>query len=266
MRKLPFVSLLGILASCAESPPNPPNSPRTIAAPAAMKSAATQPAPTFTLAETAAAKLGTAPSGFGLDVGTAAPDASLPDISGKTQRLAEIYANGPTLVIFYRGGWCPFCNLQLHDFSAAKPEFDARGVRLVAISVDKPSEEAKTQAKQGVPFPMLSDPKLVAHSAYRVVHIPGEQEHKALTGYGVDLSAYSGESHGNFAVPAIFVVDRAGIIRFVHVDEDYKVRPSVRQMLEVVDRIELQRSRGRASYGDDPETREASWAMRSIAR
>jgi peroxiredoxin len=134
------------------------------------------------------------------------------------------------------GGWCPFCNLQLHQLTLAKPEFDKRGVRIVAISVDKPSEEAKTQAKHGVPFLMLSDSTLALHEKYHVVHVPGDEEKQKLAGYKIDLSAYSGQSHGKFAVPASILVDRKGIVRFVHVDEDYKTRPSAQQLLEVVDR------------------------------
>jgi peroxiredoxin len=188
------------------------------------------------LTETSSEKLGTAPSGFGLKIGEKAPDASLPDVSGKTESLSALFAQGPTLLMFYRGGWCPWCNLQIHEYAAAKPEFDKHGVRVVAISVDKPSEEAKMQAKHGVPFPMLSDPKMVVHQAYRVVHVPGDAEHKALAGFGIDLVAYSGESHGNFAVPSIFLVDRGGVVRFMHIDEDFKTRPSAKQMLAIADR------------------------------
>ncbi len=68
---------------------------------------------------------------------------------------------------------------------------------------------------------MLSDSKMVAHQAFNVVHVPGADEAKALAGYGVDLAKYSGQNHGNFAVPAIFMVDAKGVVRFVHVDEDY---------------------------------------------
>lgn len=189
------------------------------------------------LTETPAEKLGTAPAGFGLGVGEPAPDASLTDVTGKTVRLAELYAARPTLVLFYRGGWCPFCNLQIHEFSASAQQFEQRGIGIVAISVDRPSEEAKTQARHGVPFPMLSDSKLVAHQAYHVVHVTADAERKAFASHGLDLGAYSGEAHGSYAVPAIFLVDRTKTVRFVHVDEDYKTRPSAKQMLEVVDRV-----------------------------
>ena len=107
------------------------------------------------------------------------------------------------------------------------------GVRLVAISVDKPSEEAKTQAAQGVPFPMLSDPELLAHAGFHVVHTPGAEEREKFEKYGVDLSAYSGKTHGVFAIPSVFLVDRTGIVRFVHIDEDYRTRPSAKQLLQI---------------------------------
>ncbi|MGH8132950.1 MAG: peroxiredoxin-like family protein [Steroidobacteraceae bacterium] len=189
--------------------------------------------PPVKLAETPAARLGTAPPGLGIPVGDKAPDATLKDISGTTRKLSDLYARGPVFIVFYRGGWCPFCNLQLHALAEAKLEFDKRGVGLVAISVDQPSQEAKTQAKHRIPFPMLSDSKLLAHKAFNVVHVPGEAEQRALTGYGVDLTAYSGESHKSFAVPSIFLIDRAGIVRFAHIDQDYRTRPSIPQMLAV---------------------------------
>ena len=192
-----------------------------------------------TLGETPDAKLGTAPSGFGIAVGQHAPDATLEDLTGKKQKLSDLYKAGPTFVVFYRGGWCPFCNLQLHDLAAAKADFEKRGIHLVAISVDKPSEESKTQAKDGVPFPMLSDSKLVAHKAFKVVHATSEDEQKKMTGFGVDLGAYSGESHKSFAIPSVFLVDRTGVVRFAHVDSDYKTRPSVKQLLAVADKLGL---------------------------
>jgi peroxiredoxin len=191
--------------------------------------------PHVTLGVTPAERLGTAPPGLGIQVGARAPDAALKGISGKVQKLSDLYATGPVFIVFYRGGWCPFCNLQLHELTQAKPEFDRRGVSLIAISVDQPSEEAKTQAKHGIPFPMLSDSQLVAHRAFNVVHVPSDAERHALAGYGVDLAAYSGENHGRFAVPSIFLVDRSGIVRFAHVDQYYKTRPSAQQMLAVVD-------------------------------
>lgn len=207
------------------------------AAPAAAPAEEAKPeAPQFAVKETAEAELGTAPAGMGLKVGSKAPDGALLDITGATVKLSAIFAKGPTFVVFYRGGWCPFCNSQLHNLTEAKGEFDKRGVQLVAISVDQPGEEAKTQAKLGVPFPMLSDSGLKVHSAYKIVHKTSAEEREKLASFGVDLAAYSGQPHGNFATAAIFFVDK-GKIRWAHVGEDYQTRPSPKQMLAIADQM-----------------------------
>lgn len=241
------------LAGCSSSTappagagPTGPSPATAAAAPAAAAPAtpaaapATPPAadaaPRVPLQETQADRLGSVPPGFGLEVGNKAPDATLPDVTGKSQRLAALYAAGPVFVVFYRGGWCPFCNLQLHRLATALPQFNQKGLQIVAISVDTPGEEAKTQAKQSVPFPMLSDSDLTAHTAFHVVHVPADAEAKALAGYGVDLEKSSGQHHHSFAVPAIFLVDRTGTIRWRHIDQDYKTRPTPAQMLDVADR------------------------------
>lgn len=221
----------------AEPAAAPAPAPAEPAVAAAKPMSPEPPKPAMVLGETPADKLGTVPEGLGLKVGSKAPDATLPDITGASQNLAALYGQGPTFVVFYRGGWCPFCNLQLHDLSQAKPEFDKRGIRIVAISVDQPGEEAKTQAKNEVAFPMLSDSDLATHKAFNVVHVLAEAEAKALAGHGVDLEKYSGQAHHSIAVPSIFLVDRAGKVRWVHVDKDYKTRPSPTQLLAVAEPV-----------------------------
>jgi peroxiredoxin len=187
------------------------------------------------LQATAADRLGKLPQGLGLKPGQTAPDAALTNISGETVKLSSLYAKGPTMLVFYRGGWCPFCNLQLHELAARKADFDKRGVGIAAISVELPGEESKTQAKNAVPFPMLSDPLLAAHRLFRVVHTPGAQELAALKGYGVDLEARSGQQHHSFAVPAVFLISQEGTVLWSHVDEDYTTRPSTDQLLHQLD-------------------------------
>jgi peroxiredoxin len=236
-----------LVAACGSAPP--PNAPAnstektekaTVEAKPVENAAPVEKAPSapaLVLGETSTAKLGTAPAGLGPKVGTKAPDGTLPDVTGKSVRLSALYGEGPTFVVFYRGGWCPFCNMQLHGIVDAKSDFEKKKINVIAISVDKPEEEAKTKAKHGVPFPMLSDSNLSVHKAFNVVHTPPEAEAKALAGYGIDLDKFSGQNHHSFAVPALVLVDRAGVVRWVHVDEDYKTRPTPKQMLEVADRV-----------------------------
>jgi len=222
--------LLLALAACSSSASAPqPKDKDMPAAPAAAKPP--------TLAVTAMEKLGSAPSGFGLEVGAMAPDATLPDVTSTPRQLAALYREGPTFVVFYRGGWCPFCNMQLHQLAEAMPQFAQHGFKIVAISVDLPSEEAKTQAKHGVPFPMLSDSDLTAHKAFHVVHPAGDQESNPK--FAAMLEQYSGQQHHAYAVASIFLVDRDGKVLWRHVDEDYKTRPSAAQLLDVAAHLKM---------------------------
>lgn len=182
-------------------------------------------------------RLGTRPETLGIAVGQPAPDAAVHDDEGRLVRLSDLYRQGPTLLVFYRGGWCPYCNVQVRQLTEAFPEFQKRGFRPVMISVDRIDSAAKTKAQYRIPFPVLSDPDLVAHEAFRVVHQAGPEEVAKLKGFGLDIEAASGRDHHRFAVPSVFAIDASGTVRWAHVDPDYKVRPSTAQLLDVLDRL-----------------------------
>jgi peroxiredoxin len=188
---------------------------------------------------TAPEALGTLPPDVGVAVGQPAPDAEVERQDGSKVKLRSLIEEGPILLVFYRGGWCPFCNSQIHALTRAYPEYRERGVTPVAISVDRPEEAATTQARYTIPFPVLSDPDLHAHRAYRAIHQADAAEVETLKGYGMDLERASGRTHHVIAVPAIFLIDRAGVVRWAHADPDYKVRPTDAQILAAIDRLEL---------------------------
>jgi peroxiredoxin len=145
----------------------------------------------------------------------------------------------PILLAFYRGGWCPYCNTEIHELVAADSEFHKRGVALVAASVDTPDAEAKLHATYSIPFAVLSDSDAAMIEAFHVVkHVEGDELAK-MKGFGVDLEQYSGKTHHEIAMPSLFLIDREGIVRWAHSDPDFKVRPSVAQMLEAIDRTNL---------------------------
>jgi peroxiredoxin len=184
-------------------------------------------------------KLGTLPEGIGISIGESAPDALVHDFEGREVHLRELTKAGPVLLVFYRGGWCPYCNSQIHDLTTAYPEYRKRGVTPVAISVDRAEESARTQATYAIPFPVLSDPGLVAHRAFHVVHQVDKAEFARLQGYGIDLEKASGSQHHVIAVPSLFVIDGKGTVRWAHADTDYKTRPSTAQILAAIDGLKL---------------------------
>ncbi len=195
-------------------------------------------------ATTTADRVGVLAPNTGIAVGQHVPDVHGLDLDSKDVALATLYAKGPILLAFYRGGWCPFCNTEIHELVAAYPEFTKRGVALVAVSVDKPDAEAKLHATYSIPFAVLSDSDAAMIEAFHVVKKVEGDELAKIKGFGVDLESYSGNAHHESAIPALFLSDRSGIVRWAHSDPDFKVRPSVAQMLAAIDQAKLSSAGG----------------------
>lgn len=182
-------------------------------------------------ATTAPPAAGVQAAGVGLPVGSRAPAGlQARDPAGAPVALDALLGQGPTLLVFYRGGWCPYCNHQLHALAQAAPRFEAAGVRIVAISVDKPQEAAGTQAGWEIPFPVLSDPDLAAHGAFGVVSRVDADTQSRYRKMGIDLERASGRTDGAVAVPSMFLV-KDGAVAWAHADPDYRVRPTPGQVL-----------------------------------
>jgi peroxiredoxin len=180
---------------------------------------------------------GPAPEGVGVPVGQVALDPQLLDSSAMLAHVLDGLSKRYLLVVFYKGGWCPSCNVQIHKFSKGYAEFHKRAVAIVAISVDKPEYGAKTAAEYGLPFPVLSDSDLLAPRAYRVVdHVNGFGAFM-LARMGADLKARSGPEHHDVAIPALFLVDADRKVRWSHVDKDYAMRPSIALVLAAIDAV-----------------------------
>ena len=190
---------------------------------------------------TSAEKLGTFPQGVGVPVGQVVPDVHAKNIDGVDVSLASLYAKSAVLLVFYRGGWCPYCNFEIFNLSKAFPDFQARGVMPVAVSVDRAEAAAKTGATYTVPFPLLADPDLAFHRGFHVARHVDDAELAQLKGYGIDLEAASGRDHHEIAIPALFLIDQGGVVRWAHADLDYKMRPSVQQILAAIAAAKLDR-------------------------
>ncbi|MBT9555533.1 MAG: redoxin domain-containing protein [Myxococcales bacterium] len=182
-------------------------------------------------------RVGKAPDGVGLAVGSAVPGVSLANLEGAAVTLKSILDGRGAAIVFYRGGWCPYCNIQLRELSRAAARMNELGYQPIAISVDRPQGAAATQKDATLPFPVLSDSDLAAHRAFNVVHEAPAAEFEKLKGFGIDIEAASGRGHHSFAVPSIFLVDAAGVVRWVHADLDYKARPTNAQLLAAMEAL-----------------------------
>ncbi len=161
-----------------------------------------------------------------LGVGDWAPTATLRRPDGQAVDLADLYAAKPTVLIFYRGGWCPYCSTHLGQIATVEPQLVAMGYQVLAISPDRPEELQSTLDKQGLAYQLLSDSPMELARAFRLAFTVDAATRETYRGYGIDLEGASGFSHHLLPVPAVYIVDTDGVIRFAHWDADYKQRLS----------------------------------------
>ncbi len=159
-----------------------------------------------------------------LPVGAAAPDFTLPGVNGEQVSLAKLLTDGPVVLAFYRGGWCPYCNLELRALQAALPDITAAGATLVAISPQLPDNSLSTAEKLELAFPVLSDVGNVVAREYGLVFSLPEDLRSVYDGFGIDLPAANGDQTFELPVPATFVIDRDGSVAWRFVDPDYTHR------------------------------------------
>jgi peroxiredoxin len=228
-------------AGDSSSATSAPTTSGTIATMTASASASARPSgPTMKpYSDPPPARIGTLAAGTGIPVGQKVPDIHARDLDGKDVSLSSLYAKGPILLVFYRGGWCPYCSTENHALATAYPQYQKRGVTPVTVSVDTPDAEAKTKATYTILFPVLSDSDATMIEAFHVVNHVDDSTAAKMKGFGVDLESYSGKTHHEIAIPSLFLIDRAGVVRWAHSDPDFKIRPSTAQILAAIDATKL---------------------------
>jgi peroxiredoxin len=159
-----------------------------------------------------------------LKAGDRAPDFLLPDARGGHIRLRSLLAKGPVVVSFYRGGWCPYCNLELRALQGALPEMKLLGAELVAISPETPDGTLSTAEKNELTFPVLSDVGSATAKAFGIVFDLAEELRPIYTLFGHALPNRNGDDSWALPIPATFVLDREGVVAVAFVDVDYRNR------------------------------------------
>ncbi len=175
---------------------------------------------------------------FGLPVGVEAPDFIAFDHAGKMIHLSKVYQKGSVVLVFYRGGWCYYCNLQLQDLQTHYEEFKKLGASLLAVSVDKQDKANQTVSDKKLSFSVIGDPDLHLLKNYNVVyHVPSDLVKEYLEKYKIDLKEYSGRDDAIIAAPATFVINSQGKIVYSFASEDYNIRPLTQEILRTLEDI-----------------------------
>jgi len=161
----------------------------------------------------------------GLMVGDRAPDFALPNQLGQRVELSQRLAAGPVVLAFYRGEWCPYCNVAIRALQAALPRFRAHAASVIAINPQSPDHSLSMVEKNALEFDVLSDVDQAVIRSYRLLYtIPADMKKLYLSQFQNDLARRTADGSWNLPIPATFVVDQAGIIRARHVSADYRTR------------------------------------------
>ena len=159
-----------------------------------------------------------------LKPGDAIPAFLLPDAEGRLVASDDLLARGPLVINFFRGNWCPYCRQTLKALEAALPEIEAAGGQLVALTPDTGHHLADTKRVQRLSYEILSDVDGTVGLQFGVLFRAPAAYREVLASYGIDLAERHGNDGGFIPLPATYVVDRAGIVRYAFVDIDFTRR------------------------------------------
>lgn len=170
-----------------------------------------------------------------LPVGSTIPDVTVQDADGEDVSLRKLVAKQKTALIYYRGGWCPFCNKHLKEVQEVKDQITEAGYQIVAISADRPEKVRAAVDKGQLDYALLSDSAMAGARAFRIAFVVDEttrDRYKKMI--NVDFMDTQGKAHNSLPVPAFYLIDTDGKITFEFHDPDYKVRLSKEKILGAI--------------------------------
>jgi peroxiredoxin len=174
-----------------------------------------------------------------LKIGDLIPDVTLRTEDDKELSLRKLVSEKPTVLIFYRGGWCPFCTRHMQDLAGIERDLEKQGAQLVAISMDTPANLKSTPDRDKLGYRLLSDSDAHAAKAFGIAFtVESELVTKYKDSYKIDLEAAAGNKKHVLPHPAVFVADTSGKIRFAHVNPDYKERLKPKAILKAAQAVD----------------------------
>ena len=181
--------------------------------------------------------------------GDLAPDATLPDGAGRPVRLSDVWRKGPLVLVFYRGGWCGYCNLQLRAWHQRADDLARLGATLLAISPQTPDRSMRTAEDNQFTFTVLSDSNLDAANGFELAFTLPPELVSFYGSVGTDIPVLNGNGLWVLPVPATYVIDEEGRIRFAHIEEDIRKRAEPGDVLRVIEDLVHDRARVAATAG-----------------
>lgn len=172
-----------------------------------------------------------------LKAGAKAPDFSLKNQKGETVTLSTILGHGPLVLVFYRGEWCPYCNLELRAYQRQLDAITAAGGTLLAISPEQPDHSLMAAEKNELSYDVLSDEGLKVSSAFGLTFALDESLQPIYESFGIDLPGRNGSGDWRLPIPATFVIAGNGDIVYAAADVDYTKRPKPSDVLQALQNL-----------------------------
>lgn len=189
-------------------------------------------APSFDSFASAPAPAADAESIRPVEVGKSLPQCDLKDFEGKKVPVADLHREGPVVIVFYRGDWCPYCNAHLRKLQEIETDLTRLGFSLVAVSPDKPETLPRTSEKEKISYRLLSDSDMEASLALGIAFKVDDLTIEKYKEYEIDLTKASGRDHHLLPVPSVFLVGKDGTILWSHIDPDYSQRLEPEALLD----------------------------------
>ena len=173
-----------------------------------------------------------------IQLGATLPDADLLDPNGASTTLYQALGDGIAVLVFYRGAWCPYCNVALKTYQGELvPELTHRGVGLIAVSPQKPDGSLSMQEKNELTFTVLSDPGNQIAKAIGIVSAPSAEGRAAQLQLGLDLTEVNADGTIEIPMPTTIIVDADRKVRWIDVHPDYSTRSEPDEILAALDDV-----------------------------
>lgn len=169
--------------------------------------------------------------------GDQAPDFRLKDAGNKEVQLTRLLQKGPVVLSFYRGGWCPYCNLELRALQLALPEIRMSGAELITVTPESSDNSISTIEKNELTFQVLTDPDNLTGKSYGLVFEFPAYLIETYKTFDVDLSSHNNSDRHELPVPATYVIRRDSTVEYAYINEDYTKRADIDEIIECLKRL-----------------------------
>lgn len=169
-------------------------------------------------------------------------DDKIQDFISRTQskgeiQLSKLLANGPVVLNFYRGGWCPYCDVELNALQKALPDIEAHQGQLVAISVEAPEQAINTQTTKKLDYLVLSDVDCKVAEQFGILFDVNPNYDEMLNSFGIALKQHNDTDKSQLMIPATYVIDTDRRVSYAFLDEDFRQRADIHQIIDTLKRL-----------------------------